>query len=260
MATVQDYTSYLLDQELTRRWLLGYWPVAPLSLCLLYLLVVYTLKQWMDGRNPMKLKVPLIVWNALLAGFSITAFVQFAPQGLLYELTKGGFVHSVCLLQPFSTPTLNLWSTLFILSKFLEFGDTIFLVLKKSSLTFLHVYHHVTVAMYTWFGGTDRSSVGHWFCAMNYGVHSVMYTYFMLRVVGVRLPSVIPRMITSLQLCQFMMGLICLAVASVRLWLGEECNTTVACAISGLIMYGSYLLLFMNFFYNRYIKKRQKKE
>ena len=254
------YTSYLKDIELSQKWLNGYWPTVPVSFSGLYLLLIYLLKQWMHTRKPMKLKPQLILWNACLATFSIIAFVQFAPSGLLYELVNGGFVHSVCLVKPFSTPTLNLWSNLFILSKFVEFGDTVFLVLRKSPLTFLHVYHHVTVAVYTWFGGTDHSSIGHWFCAMNYGIHSLMYTYFMLKALGVNLPLFVAKSITSLQLCQFTMGLVCIVLATARLLLGKDCNTSITCATVGLIIYGSYLALFMNFFYDRYIKVKPKKE
>lgn len=208
----------------------------------------------------MKLRPALIVWNTCLAAFSIIGFVRFTPSGVIYELLQGGFVHSVCLVKPLSTPILHFWSMLFILSKFAEFGDTFFLVFKKSPLTFLHVYHHVTVAMYTWFGGIDRSSIGHWFSAMNYGVHSVMYTYFMLKALGIGVPSVVSKSITTLQLSQFFVGLVCVVLAAVRLWQGKECNTTETCAIIGLIIYGSYLVLFLNFFYRRYVKPRHKKD
>ena len=260
MNGVLGYTRYLKELELTKIWLVGLWPAVPLGLSALYLILIYVTKKWMDKRKPMRLRVPLIAWNTCLAVFSILAFIGFTPSGLLYELGQGGFVHSVCLVKPFSAPELNFWSSLFILSKFVEFGDTFFLVFKKSPLTFLHVYHHVTVAMYTWFGGSERSSVGHWFCAMNYGVHSVMYTYFMLKALGINVPSVIARSITTLQLSQFFMGLLCILVVSVRLWQGKECNTTVTCAIVGLIIYGSYVVLFLNFFYHRYVRPRPKKE
>ena len=254
------FSSYLTDLELTQGWLNGYWPTVPVSLNVLYLLLIYVLKKWMDGRKPTKLKLPLLAWNAILAAFSIVAFLQFAPTGLLNELANGGFVHSVCLITPLSTPKLNFWSTLFVLSKFVEFGDTFFLVFKKSPLTFLHIYHHVTVSMLTWFGATTNSSVGNWFCAMNYGVHSIMYTYFTIRTLGVKLPSVVAKTITSLQLCQFSMGLVCIVLAAVRLSLGMKCNTTVMCASASLVVYGSYLVLFLNFFYRRYARPEQQKK
>ena len=260
MEDVLSYIRYLREPEPTKIWLVKLRPTGPLRLSALYLILIYAAKTWMEGRNPMKLRPALIAWNACLAMFSIIAFVQFAPSGLIYEILKGGFVHSVCLIKPFSTPELNFWSTLFILSKLAEFGDTFFLIFKKSPLTFLHVYHHVTVAMYTWFGGTDGSSIGAWFGSMNYGVHSVMYTYYMLKALGINVPSVVTKSITTLQLSQFFMGLVCIVVVAVRLWQGKECNTTATCAIVGLIIYGSYFALFLNFFYQRYIKRKPKKD
>ena len=213
----------------------------------------------MAEREPIKTKGPLILWNTGLAVFSVVAFVQFAPSAVLKGLASGGFIHSVCLVEPFSTQTLTFWMSMFIISKFVEFGDTLFLVLRKAPLTFLHVYHHVTVAIYGWFGGTDRSLLGHWFLSTNFFVHSIMYTYFMLKGLGVKVPSFVAQIITSLQLAQFCMGLAVVAVSAVRLLRGEVCNSTMACASYGLVIYSSYLVLFLNFFYHRYIKPKAKK-
>ena len=249
--------AYFNDPELSL-WLNGYWPAGPLGLGASYLLILFLLKQWMNERDPIKLKTPLIMWNACLAIFSIVALVQFAPGAVVYGLTKGGFVYSVCSVEPFPTPKFTFWMAMFIISKFVEFGDTIFLVLRKAPLTFLHVYHHLSVAMYSWFGGTDRSSLGHWFCTMNFAVHSIMYTYFALKGLGVNMPSVVSKAITFLQLTQFAVGLTCVLVVLMRLWRGEECNSTMACALFGLVIYLSYLVLFTNFFYHRYLKPSPK--
>ncbi len=249
--------AYFNDPELSR-WLNGYWPAGPLGLVASYLLTIFLLKQWMNKRNPIKLKTPLVAWNTCLAIFSIAAFVQFAPGGTVYSLAKGGFVYSVCSVEPFSTPKLTFWMAIFIVSKFIEFGDTIFLVLRKAPLTFLHVYHHLSVAVYSWFGGRDKNSIGHWFITMNLAVHSIMYTYFALKGLGVNVPSIVAKAITSLQLVQFAVGLACVLVATVRLWRGEGCNSTMASALFGLVIYLSYLMLFTNFFYHRYIKPKPK--
>lgn len=42
------------------------------------------------------------------------------------------------------------WATMFVLSKVPELGDTIFIVLRKQPLIFLHWYHHATVLVYSW--------------------------------------------------------------------------------------------------------------
>ena len=251
--------AHLQDSELSKSWLVGYWPGLPLCFGAGYLLMVFGSRQWMKDKAPIKPKIPLIAWNTALALFSIIALVQFAPSALLSEIRNGGFVHSVCLVKPFSTPTLTLWSTLFILSKIVEFGDTLFLTLRKAPLTFLHVWHHLTVAIYAWFGGVDRSSQIHWFIAMNLAVHSIMYTYFMLKGFGINIPSFIAQVITSLQLGQFAMSLLCIVVAGLSLRFGEECYTTKEMVAFGSVIYGSYFLLFLNFFYHRYIAPKPKK-
>ena len=249
----------LQDAELAKSWMVGYWPGLPLGFGAAYLLMVFSSRQWMMDKDPIKPKIPLIIWNTGLAVFSTVAVVQFAPSALLNELQKGGFVHSVCLVKPFSTPALTLWSTLFLLSKFVEFGDTLFLILRKAPLTSLHVWHHLTVAIYTWFGGVDRSSLIHWFIAMNLAIHAIMYTYFALKGFGVNIPSFVAQVITSLQLAQFAMSLVCIVVAGVTLWLGEECYTTKEMIVFSSVIYGSYFLLFLNFFYHRYIAPKPKK-
>jgi elongation of very long chain fatty acids protein 6 len=67
---------------------------------------------------------------------------------------------------------------LFIYSKFIELVDTVWLALKKRPMTLLHVWHHITVLLYCWHSYATRIGTGLWFAAMNYLVHTVMYTYF----------------------------------------------------------------------------------
>ncbi|CAN1296210.1 Elongation of very long chain fatty acids protein 6 [Linum perenne] len=58
--------------------------------------------------------------------------------------------HAVCF-PPATAPSgpLFFWAYVFYLSKYLEFGDTLLIILSKSNqrLTFLHVYHHATVVV-----------------------------------------------------------------------------------------------------------------
>ena len=93
---------------------------------------------------------------------------------------------------------------------------------------------------------------------MNLAVHSIMYSYFLLKGLGIKVPSVFAKVITSLQLVQFFMGLLCVVVASYRLSNGEACHSAKDFTYLGLLIYGSYFVLFVNFFYHRYIKSKPK--
>jgi len=63
-----------------------------------------------------------------------------------------------------------------------ELGDTVFIVLRKQPLIFLHYYHHVTVLCYIWLTADAINSTCVWFGVMNYGIHSLMYSYYALKV------------------------------------------------------------------------------
>jgi hypothetical protein len=64
-------------------------------------------------------------------------------------------------------------------------------------------FHHATVLLYCWHSFTVRSATGIWFIAMNYFVHSIMYSYYFLMIIGQKyLAKLIAQHITSLQILQ----------------------------------------------------------
>lgn len=156
------------------------------------------------------------------------------------------------------------WTWLFVLSKLPELGDTLFVVLRKQPLIFLHWYHHITVLIYSWFSYTEYTSSARWFIVMNYCVHSVMYSYYALRAMGYRPPRFIPMVITSLQLTQMIVG------CTINLWAYDylqsvQNNQSTTCHISAIniklsiAMYFSYFVLFARFFYVTYLSANARK-
>nr|ADC84506.1 RE02623p [Drosophila melanogaster] len=95
-------------------------------------------------------------------------------------------------------------------SKFTEFMDTIFFVLRKKSsqVTTLHVIHHGCMPMSVWFG-VKFTPGGHstFFGLLNTFVHIVMYTYYMFSAMGPQYQKYLwwKKYLTTLQMVQFIL-------------------------------------------------------
>lgn len=83
-----------------------------------------------------------------------------------HTIFNRGFYQSICYSMDTTSPTAH-WYLFFAVSKFAELGDTIFLVLRKRPLTFLHCYHHCSVMVYTFNSGAEHLACGRWFMWMN---------------------------------------------------------------------------------------------
>ena len=247
-----DFKHFDLDH--IAAWSYEYLYIPP-AVSVIYLALVFVGKKWMEDQKPFDFRLALTLWNCALAIFSTIGFLVLMPP-VIHLISTEGYVHAVCNSKMTTTPWLAFWALLFVLSKVVEFGDTFFIVLRKSPLSFLHWYHHITVLLYSWYGLATKNTAGHWFSSLNFGVHSIMYTYYMFKAMRFRISSTIAKMITVLQLVQFCIGLV-LVFAGMRVWFEErECGMNGTHVKAGLIMYGSYFILFLNFFCHRYIKQK----
>ena len=130
-------------------WAASYGAV-PVALCAVYLLLsLWAGPACMRARGPVPCKNQLAVWNLLLAVFSAAGFLRTAPHLLFYAWRSGGWA-SVCAPAEtaFGQGAVGLWVMLFIFSKIPELVDTVFLVIAKKPVIFLHWYHHSTVLLY----------------------------------------------------------------------------------------------------------------
>lgn len=93
-------------------------------------------------------------------------------------------------------------------SKFTEFFDTFFFVMRKktSQVSTLHVIHHGCMPMSVWFG-VKFTPGGHstFFGLLNTFVHIVMYTYYLFSALGPQFQKYLwwKKYLTSLQMVQF---------------------------------------------------------
>jgi elongation of very long chain fatty acids protein 6 len=104
----------------------------------IYVILVFTGQAWMASRPAYQLRGPLAAWSAFLAVFSICGFLRVFPE-FVHSLTTGGIYHSVCNSNFIEQNKVSgFWAFLFTLSKMPELGDTLFIVLRKQQLIFLH--------------------------------------------------------------------------------------------------------------------------
>jgi len=148
---------------------------------------------------------------------------------------------------------------MFVVSKVYELGDTVFIVLRKQPLIFLHWYHHVSVMIYSWHSYTDHTSAARWFAVMNYTVHSFMYTYYAARAMRFHVPRWVNMFITSMQIGQMVMGLVInFSTYRVKTQGGRYCQQSFENIKYCSLMYLSYFCLFIYFFYVTYVQKKKK--
>ncbi|KNC50192.1 uncharacterized protein AMSG_06337 [Thecamonas trahens ATCC 50062] len=222
-----------------------------------YIPVVFGLQAYMADRPPLSLKPLLIMWNFVLAIFSIVAAVQLIPI-LLMLLLRDGFLNSVCETAHYDLPS-SWWVYLFGLSKIAEFVDTILLALRKKPIILLHWYHHICTHLFTWLWQVTTyktNGSGYWFATMNVAVHSFMYTYYGLTAMGhyrTMAKLKLNMVLTLTQLTQMVMGIVVLfamrSCPSVQPW----------SFYIGLGMYFSYFLLFAKLFLDKYISPPPKR-
>ncbi|CAI5731089.1 unnamed protein product [Hyaloperonospora brassicae] len=227
------------------------------ALCVVYCVLCFAGRRMMRDVKPFDLKVALALWNLALALFSAVGALRTVPS-LLNTIYYRGVYHSVCVppTPRYGRGPVGFWVVLFIFSKIPELGDTVFIVLRKKPLIFLHWYHHVTVLLFCWHAFGTLSASGIYFVAMNFPVHAIMYFYYFLTACGYRPRWA--RLVTIAQLSQMVVGV---AVCGLNVYYMKQ---GIACGVDpdnlkwGIIMYSSYFALFLKLFIERYLLRSAK--
>lgn len=232
----------------------------PVFCCVAYLVFCYYGKVYMRNLKPFDLRTPLALWNLGLSVFSTYGMLRTAPH-MIYRISTLPFEDTICQrgFTSFGSGAVGLACQLFVLSKIPELVDTVFIVLRKKPLIFLHWYHHVTVLISCWNAYVTESSVGLYAVAMNYSVHSIMYFYYFLHALKA-VPKGFPAyIITILQIAQMMVGTFVVGcsmyyhVYGGSIYGPGECNNDPSLLVIGGIIYSSYFYLFVEFAILRYV-------
>jgi hypothetical protein len=217
--------------------------------------MLYFLPKFMEKREPMKLRTAKTIWNFGLSLFSMIGFYNTAKH-LLFDEFGGvfyaGIEQSICLhASNYGCGWSGFWTAAFIYSKCFELIDTLFILLAKRELIFLHWYHHITVLAFCWYAYSVRSSAGIYFAVVNYFIHSLMYFYYgMTQLSPVTRKMVKPWAlhVTFLQLSQMLFGIMIVGLTVYFKYNRRPCYSYPHINLFALLMYASYFVLFLDIF------------
>jgi hypothetical protein len=212
--------------------------------CVLFYLPLISFLQQLDITIPVK-KINFVsfIWNSSLSCLSFCGL--FVALYDLYINNQLGCITTLNFDFDSFPDQFKSVIAVFSLTKVFEFGDTIILVLKRRKPSFLHIFHHFTVAIYCYFAFLYPSPVDYVFCLMNLFVHSIMYFYFAYNTYLKNARFLRP-FITFLQILQMIIGTTC---SVLNLYLNDTNLINLSC----FFMYFSYLFLFVKFALEQYI-------
>lgn len=155
------------------------------------------------------------------------------------------------------SPAITLGMYYHYLTKYLDFFDTIFIVLNRkwNKFSFLHLYHHSTIGLVWWWvlisGIGDGTS--YFGCFINSFIHFIMYSYYFIASFT-KVPKFIKSMITRAQLIQFAL---CLIHSFLVYNYEKKQDIFSGCSVQALY-HISMIVLFGRFYIQSYFSNKKK--
>lgn len=234
------------------------------SMVLIYMILIMGGRQIMRDQPAFKLNTLFKIHNFFLTLVSGCLLVLFMEQ-IIPSLWKHGLFKNICSSPGWSQPLVTLYYINYLI-KFYELLDTVFLVLKKKPLTFLHCYHHPATAVLCWTQLAGSTPISWLPITLNLFVHVVMYWYYFQSARGIRVAW--KEWITRFQIAQFVidLGFVYYGTYSYIVDLRwphlphiGTCDGAPWAAITGDLILLSYLILFISFYLATYRKQTSRK-
>jgi len=211
--------------------------------------------------KPLNINPITIPHNFIMCIYSFYAWIGIWL--VLYQnLKKENFNLSLLICDPNHKimEGLSFWTYTFYLSKFVEYLDTVFLLLKakpvmppENSQYLLHIYHHAITAAIVWVTIHFHFSTAWTGPLTNAGVHTLMYGYYFLAEMDKIDRTWGGKFITPIQLVQF---LFCLLMVIYEVIFPEVCGSHVGTL---LFLVGNYVIFFTLFVKIWLDKKRERR-
>jgi len=235
------------------------------SLTIGYYVMILVLQRIMKDRKAISLKPLFALHNGMLSFLSLILLLLIFEN--LIPLWSGGLWYSICTFEIYPNYyNLHLLYYINYLFKYYELLDTVFLILSKKDLEFLHWYHHSMTLWLTYSQLYGKSTVQWIPITLNLTVHVLMYYYYCRAALGTQIWW--KKYLTSFQITQFFLDLIAVFYCGVSFFIGEyyshlgygiSCNASLGAVTIGTYILSSYFILFIHFYIKTYNKPRVSK-
>ncbi|KAG8341815.1 putative elongation of very long chain fatty acids protein [Trypanosoma vivax] len=200
-----------------------------------YICIILALTRLMKSRKAVNARKILVFYNALQILLSVVMAVKLSPPLLNGVFNING---QFC-------PDIEFWIFIHYCSKHLDMFDTIFMLCRKRTeqLSFLHIYHHVTIGL-IW-GILLRNGLANgtafWGAWINSTVHAFMYTHYLWTSFGFRNPMKF--LLTKIQMFQFVLCILHAALVVIF-----DRHFSLQWSSLQMVYHLSLLVLFINFY------------
>ncbi|EJW05387.1 hypothetical protein EDEG_00051 [Edhazardia aedis USNM 41457] len=182
-----------------------------------FLYLIYSIRQNRRLQNVQPLKrelfsfltVLMVVHNIILCIFSLVTFINTFPviyKSLMYK----PLFYFINDPKKEMLYRLEYWIWIFYVSKIYEVVDSIILHVNKRQTSFLQMYHHAGAIICCWMLCRANTHLAWIFVVLNSFIHTIMYFYYMLTTL--RFKPKFKRIITRMQIGQFVIGILLLFV------------------------------------------------
>jgi hypothetical protein len=255
LVTVSNYSNRLIDDYILahEETVLSWTPfIVAVPIYLAFLLIG---TQVMRKRPPVNCNKALGYHNLVLFVLSVAMFVGSVAE-LIVSSVNNGFYETYCGgtipgQENIYKGRLWFWAFLFYASKYYELFDTVFIVLKKRPLLFLHVYHHIIIIALCLYFLRERVVYFENGVLANALIHSFMYWYYYKAAQGTNIWW--KKYLTTAQIIQFFYGMMTFMpfpwVCNVPYSLDNAAFRTWAFNQGVMV---SFILLFSNFYQKTY--------
>eukprot|EP01028_Stygiella_incarcerata_P007947 TRINITY_DN331_c2_g3_i1.p1 TRINITY_DN331_c2_g3~~TRINITY_DN331_c2_g3_i1.p1 ORF type:complete len:262 (+),score=33.29 TRINITY_DN331_c2_g3_i1:531-1316(+) len=201
-----------------------------------------------NAQREAKLKTAMTCYNVFMTLYSFVTFLVMTKV-LLFDVSL--FTNDCDHV--FRNKTF-VWTTyIFYLSKYFEYLDTFWIVMRGKRVSFLQCFHHVGAPWCLWFLHHYNSESVWVFATFNSFIHTIMYAYYTAATFKIHIPG--KSILTSLQIAQFLMGLY-LNYCYYCLDCMHASFKLLFAMFFGWFYVGAVLLLFINFFIRSYVVKK----